>query len=359
MTYINQNGIPSRCKWQISSNRLINVATGKYLGINGTTLTSYDSAGTAGTVEGDKRIWRINTKNNVTSQELISLEPRSVLTILDNEARLESYTTSAANGTAYYIGANDFTYSGLPAGVMTYSYSTHKFSFIKYPSSQSVYTITMTHKVTGISKTFKIVAKPKMLMLGVPDEGHDHYSYMDSVQSSMGNIFSSYTRLQGTYTKSVILDYIDDYEKNVFVSRSHGNYDNFNTWICLGGTAALNGSDLYYSGMYMEDLSNMRLMVFCACYTASDLIGEGYPTLPQAAVLCGADYAIGFDDELYCGYANDWTEKFFELFGEGDTVSDILDEMDFVEESKGITVEIVNINHKAVLYGDGNTFFNY
>ena len=70
MTYINQNGIPSRCKWQISSNRLINVATGKYLGINGTTLTSYDSAGTAGTVEGDKRIWRINTKTNNITHEM-------------------------------------------------------------------------------------------------------------------------------------------------------------------------------------------------------------------------------------------------------------------------------------------------
>ena len=70
MTYIDQSGIPSRCKWQISSNRLINVATGKYLGINGTTLTSYDSAGTAGTVEGDKRIWRINTKTNNITHEM-------------------------------------------------------------------------------------------------------------------------------------------------------------------------------------------------------------------------------------------------------------------------------------------------
>ena len=223
-------------------------------------------------------------------------------------------------------------------------------------SSYIISTVTMTHKVTWTSKTFK------MVMLGVPDAGHNHYSYMDNVQSNMGTNFSTYTKLQGSYTKEYILSTIDNTGNNVFVSRTHGGVQMnggsvVTTAIYLDqydDEVYLSGEDLYNSytgGGANVDLTNMRLMVFCGCNTASPNVISGHYTLPESAVKCGAECAIGFSGTIVCESANDWTKKFFELLGDGMTVSQARSTMYSETESNGITPEIVEINRKSKVFG--------
>ena len=43
-------------------------------------------------------------------------------------------------------------------------------------------------------------------------------------------------------------------------------------------------------------------------------------SLPHAAVQAGAAAAVGFKDTINCGTANEWTEYFFDLYYQGNSV---------------------------------------
>ena len=287
--------------------------------------------------------------------------PQETFTLITGESKKVNIKFDCATSPAYYRSNTDFWYSGYPTSSVSYQYSTGKFSMTSN-SSYIISTVTMTHKVTWTSKTFKMVIKPHMVMLGFPDTGHNHYSYMDNVQSNMGTNFSTYTKLQGSYTKEYILSTIDNTGNNVFVSRTHGG-EQMNggsvvtTAIYLDqydDEVYLSGEDLYNSytgGGANVDLTNMRLMVFCGCNTASPNVISGHYTLPESAVKCGAECAIGFSGTIVCESANDWTKKFFELLGDGMTVSQARSTMYSETESNGITPEIVEINRKSKVFG--------
>jgi hypothetical protein len=101
-------------------------------------------------------------------------------------------------------------------------------------------------------------------------------------------------------------------DAKVFISRSHGNYDSNGTYIVItrnaNGDVKLHATDIYdfAANEAKIDMSNYDFALFIGCYTAN----HSTQSLPQAAVNAGADFAIGFNEAIICGAANDWTREF-------------------------------------------------
>ena len=165
------------------------------------------------------------------------------------------------------------------------------------------------------------------VLLGIPDtsSAHDHASVFSTIAPYLQSCgLTSELRCGNTYAPSVQL-YLNDDQNSVFVSRSHGGYSSqtqngvevvTKTAIVLNSETneTLSSTDISSS----LDLSNLKLVVFCACETARG--GEGANNLPSKVVQLGADTAIGFTEKINCSDANRWTNLFFENLARGYSV---------------------------------------
>ena len=107
-----------------------------------------------------------------------------------------------------------------------------------------------------------------------------------------------------TITKSTMLNYLQN--SNIFMIRSHGGYNDFDTYMIMLPGGGINDDyqicafDIYdLSTDTGIDMSDCDVAAFIGCHTGRDTILN----LPQAAVFAGAGTAIGFSDTIYCNEA--------------------------------------------------------
>ena len=111
----------------------------------------------------------------------------------------------------------------------------------------------------------------------------------------------------------------------IFISRSHGGYNENCTWLALYDTGT--ASRLYSTYIYdtnsstaLVDFSNLDIMLYVGCSTAYG--GETGSNLATASVNAGAKCAIGFEETISCNGANSWTSYFTKFYTEGETIED-------------------------------------
>lgn len=159
------------------------------------------------------------------------------------------------------------------------------------------------------------------LLLGIKDSGHNHHSFVADIIPSLSTLNYSTYNIVCTNSISKASVRTKMAQSSIYISRSHGNYDENGTYILLAtnGASWLHTLDLFdtSSSMAMVNLSNCDLMLFVACYTARDF----YSSIVWAAVQAGADCALGFTDSITCSTANLWVNYFFERYELGYTVS--------------------------------------
>ena len=158
-------------------------------------------------------------------------------------------------------------------------------------------------------------------LISVIGDGHDHVTVMGDIMPILySEGYKDFNCTVSNFTPRKSLQ--EDLESAfVFVSRSHGNYDNNGSYILLSHDATqwLHSLDIYNfaTNTPVVDLSNCDLLLFVACYT-----GKNEDTsLPHAAIAAGAKAAIGFKNGIGCSTANDWVRLFFEYYSEGYSVS--------------------------------------
>ena len=174
-----------------------------------------------------------------------------------------------------------------------------------------------------------------VMLLEIEDFSHDHLTglsetlpYLNSLGYYSFNFLeiyvSSLSKAQSQHTSIKSQIATDMENSRIFISRSHGDFDENGTFLRLWlessydsnsddiKIAALHATDIYdYENQTAKiDLSECDIALFIGCYTGYDAV---YP-LNIAAVDAGADYAIGFSDTIICGAANDWTREFFKLY---------------------------------------------
>ena len=146
----------------------------------------------------------------------------------------------------------------------------------------------------------------------------------DSVNRSymMGNVME-YLRTMGinkyyyvaadTCSKATALRMLDN--SKIFVSRSHGGYDDNSTHISLSHEPYI---CLYSTDLQNYDLSNLDIAIFAACRTAVNR--DTGKNLIDVSVERGAKCGIGFSEEIYTYQANIWTEYFFLYYSSGKSI---------------------------------------
>ncbi|MCD7944809.1 MAG: hypothetical protein LUH43_08025 [Clostridia bacterium] len=329
VTVTSSQEMPETCYWDMSvaagGGILIqSMYNSRYLYASGTSLYTASSTGTSGTSTYYSRAWRFVSKSNMSSREMTSFTV-DTCTILAGESKTPTINPTPSN--AYWTRAYDFSYSGYSTTYTSFSSSTGKFTCKNYDCSS--FTITATHKPTGLTATFVLATNPLTAMLvGITVTGHNHSSLFTSVQSTLTKNFdySSATINADTYTAEKVAGFLDDDSYNIFVSRSHGNcYGSSYTYIITSGSSTSDTYHLTSKDLKSYDLSNMKLIMFVACYTGYG--GKGSNNLPTVAVTQGAATAIGFEKELVCSTANAWTIEFFDWMKDGYTVLNACKEM--------------------------------
>lgn len=181
---------------------------------------------------------------------------------------------------------------------------------------------TYTNDTTYIDEWLFYAFGPDAFLLGVnaSESGHDHHSVLTTITPILHSL--GYDSLNCVVTDSISLTDTQNHLEacEVFVSRSHGGSDSSGTFICLdkNETIYLGTSQIYNfsTNTAVVNLSNCDLAIFVGCQTAAV---EG-TSLPDAAVAAGALYAIGFEEEINCDSASNWTQLFFEYYSQGYSV---------------------------------------
>lgn len=175
------------------------------------------------------------------------------------------------------------------------------------------------------SSVSSVAASQKAVLLGVDSAGHDHVSLYTSVSNSLMNCgFSTTTTQRGSFTAPDIRNYFKDQSTSLFVSRSHGsrtlssNGTVSDTSILLSDSGAVLSSNRL-SSWTNDNYSNLKLVLYVACYTGSG--GSSANNLTKVTVDKGAETAIGFQYSVQCGSSNTWTIAFFSHLSRGKTVS--------------------------------------
>ena len=161
----------------------------------------------------------------------------------------------------------------------------------------------------------------EVMLLGIINDGHDHFSCYSNVMDTFGQ---SYTyNAESTSYKPYNSCLSQMQNSKIFISRSHGGYDENCTWIKLFDTGT--ASRLYSTYIYdtnsstaLVDFSNIDIMLYVACNTAHG--GSTGLNLVTASVNAGADYAIGFEKSISCTGANAWTSYFSQFYAKGYTI---------------------------------------
>ena len=158
-------------------------------------------------------------------------------------------------------------------------------------------------------------------LLGMTGDGQDRYTTLGKIMTPLTQL--GYKDFNYTITNDIAYYDVQELmaEARVFVFRGHGGYGDISPYIALkcGGTVysynTLGAFDIYNfdNRTPVVNLSNCDLALFVGCKTGK----SDFYSLPHAAVLSGATYAIGFKDSIGFSNANSWTEKFFEQLALG------------------------------------------
>lgn len=217
------------------------------------------------------------------------------------------------------------------------------------------YEFTSHEHMTGLS-----YAMPPLYGLG-----YEEFNFVSISTSSLTD-----AQAQKESIKNQIIDNME--QCKVFISRSHGDYDEDETFLRLWlqeykdendnviskvKVSALRATDIYdYETQTAKvDLSDCDIALFVACYTAK----EGLYTLPDAAVRAGADFAIGFELNVTCGAASDWAREFLRLYYSKDIenteICRIAEEAYRIVDSYGIYIQNGETNLSSVTVISSNT----
>lgn len=161
----------------------------------------------------------------------------------------------------------------------------------------------------------------EVMLLGIINDGHDHFSCYSDVINNFGQSYAY--NVESTSYKPYNSCLSQMQNSKIFISRSHGGYNENCTWIKLFDTGT--ASRLYSTYIYdtnsstaLVDFSDVDIMLYVACDTAHG--GETGSNLATASVNAGADYAIGFEKSINCKGANAWTSYFSQYYAEGYTI---------------------------------------
>ena len=153
--------------------------------------------------------------------------------------------------------------------------------------------------------------------VGMQNANNIMYNAGFNSELHVGGVLSSYA--SAGFTKRDLLDKM--VESKMFVILAHGNAREEAGKI-IGKNVLLDGlghvfletEDIYdFETDECLDLSNSEVVIFLGCQTAN------HPTesLPEAAFWAGADYAIGFLENIKLSGANAWIEAFAESYVAG------------------------------------------
>ena len=277
---------------------------------------------------------------------------------------------SPINVNIQVIGSNGITYLNTTVSANEYNstiYNTgygngyHGFSYDidwgLYPSGEYIvraYGIGANNVYTELTSSPKYYTSifNDAILIGVTetDEGHDHIAGLNNaVPHIISTNFYEPTVSLREYTVSEINNLLNNNNNRIFVSRGHGGYVNsantgnvFRTFICLSD----DGQSRYNSDVMSQmDLSNMELIAFIGCHTGAG--GANGNNLINAVVNRGARVAIGFNDTIYCSFANTWTEELFDLLSNGYSIQ----EAKYVLCGEAYDYQYVNMAEENVVIG--------
>lgn len=327
---VNQSAIPDRCVWELVADtwgyQLQSVYNLKFLYSSGPNLATSYNVPSYGTSNYDSYLWRVadtsryGTTSSYLNRELNSFSVDSIH-LKEGNSKSPVITTQPAN--TAWAGPTDFTYSNYDTSKLVYDDVSGTFSPASTLNTAYAATVIATHKVTRHTATFLVVAKPGAALIGVTNSGHDHSSAFDTAIGYIDSCGYASTRYTGAFSTSDIDAYLDNDVNKIFVSRSHGEYvmDETDTGKVAYTYIMLNddfGNPVEYrsnGSINTLDLSNLELAIFVGCYTGYG--GEDAQNLPAVAVAQGAKTAIGFDDEIPCILAHQWTMMIFEELDKG------------------------------------------
>lgn len=167
--------------------------------------------------------------------------------------------------------------------------------------------------------------------INTADDAINAYNVFDDIgYTSEFCIVPSYDYLDGTNpdgtdrlgSSIVFLDGHGEYNRIRFESPGlqGTNDEEYNTGVSTKDEELEDSSGSIFVPIKYKDVSNSRLMIFAACYTAEEVDGES--NLTEYAVRRGAETAIGWEDEIGEQYCTDWMERFLDKLEEGYTVED-------------------------------------
>ena len=332
----------------------------KYLYSSGTSLYTSSATGTAGTATYDSRVWRlvsISRYGNSSSNEIRELSGFNVDAITLKKGQLKSPEITPLPANAIWADATDFTYSGYDISKLTYDSATGKFSVADSLTTAYAVTVTATHKVTGRTATFLIVANPRVALIAVndPNPQGQHDTMLQGCEEGAENCgYIPYYQI-GAYTTAQIDGILTDKTNKVVVIIGHGNFVTNNSGQIIGTCIQLNANDdsIQYrsnGSLASLDLSHLDLVVFLNCVSAYG--GESADNLPSVAVERGAKTAIGFSEEVTANTAAYWLKVVFDNLALGKTVSEAINEAD--EIYSNVEFEYHNLG-SHVICGDPST----
>lgn len=332
---LSSSTIPDYYKWYITladgGGCLVqNVRTEKYLYSSGGTLSSSSTLGVAGSASYRQKVWRIADTSyygNTSSYERIELpNGYSFKTLYLFSGTSKAPVLFDEYNNVLWGTADNFTFSGYSSSYVYLDSVTGTFTAATTSSTLYSTNIVATHKVTGQTTTFSLVINPRAALVGVTNAGHDHLSALSNIASNITACgYSGADIYTGAFTTENLDTYLNSDTNNIFVSRSHGSItpsagEQIGTYLLLNDEEDEYPIRYYsYASIASLDLTNMTLIMFIACKTASQ--GEGGKNLPTIAVNQGAKTAVGFEESIGCATANNWTQNFFDLLQDGLSVN--------------------------------------
>lgn len=164
---VNNTEIPERCLWTLyvascGGCLIKNNYNSKYLYTYGNTLNTSSSVGTSGTNTYFSRAWRIvsiseyGNTSSYTSRELSSF---SVGKMRVDVGQTLSPTIATTPSDSLWTAVNDFNYTYTNSGYFSVDPVTKKFTGTSRCPAQ---TVTATHKITGLTKTFTVTVNSNL-----------------------------------------------------------------------------------------------------------------------------------------------------------------------------------------------------
>ncbi len=180
-----------------------------------------------------------------------------------------------------------------------------------------------------------------VVFYGISNFGHDHSSALNNVKGQLADVgIDAVAFKEGNFAA---LDCKEDLLKyDVFTSRSHGQLvvSGSDSSIVVATGIVLNDEEEFedksilfshycfdestFENISVQDnFSEVRIAMFIACHTAKG--GAGANNLPTRVVEQGATAAIGFEEEILCSEANEWTKLVYKQLILGETLKDAVE----------------------------------